>query len=178
MRKTRNYKKSRSANRRRTRRTRRGGYWLYPSETDNESSFSKLFSFGKSKSAVPSTSNVISTPSELPPPPPPVEIKAIDTPEPESVPAVDESVTEEVEVEEEKESPTDNYVGGKRRYRRRRGGEPTITGGNVCDAPPCINGGKRKSMRRKSSKKRRSQKKSKTSRKSRKSRKSAYKKRK
>ena len=120
MRNTRNQKKK--GIKARGRRTRKGGYWLYPSESDKESSFSKLFSFGKKQTSVVAEPTV-STPSEMPPPPPPVEVRATETEEAVDVPAtaelapVEETV-EETAVEEEQEE----QAGGKKRRKRRKGG--------------------------------------------------------
>jgi hypothetical protein len=120
MRNTRNQKKK--GIKARGRRTRKGGYWLYPSETDNESNFSKLLGFGKKATPVV-TEPTVSTPSEMPPPPPPVEVKAVETEEAVEVPAtaepapVEETV-EETAVEEEQEE----QAGGKKRRKRRKGG--------------------------------------------------------
>lgn len=120
MRNTRNQKKK--GIKARGRRTRKGGYWLYPSETDTESNFSKLFSFGKKETPVVAQPTV-STPSEMPAPPPPVEVKAVETEEAVDVPGegeavAEEAVSEEAPVEEEQEE----QAGGKRRRKRRKGG--------------------------------------------------------
>ena len=86
--KTRNHKKL-VKGKKGTGRTRKGGYWLYPSETDKESNFGKLFTFTKKTPDVTVTETVseVSTPKDLPEEKPPVEVKAVDTPAPSEVPA-------------------------------------------------------------------------------------------
>ena len=120
MRNTRNQKKK--GIKARGRRTRKGGYWLYPSETDTESNFSKLLGFGKKTTPVV-TEPTVSTPSEMPPPPPPVEVKAVETEEAVDVPGEGEAVAEEAVAEEAPgEEEQEEQAGGKRRRKRRKGG--------------------------------------------------------
>lgn len=114
--KTRNYKKKALKGKR----TRKGGYLFYPSETDTESFFGKYLGLGKKTPSETVTTikeeSEISTPSDLPPPPPPVEVKGIDTPEPTEVPEKLETI-EEMDEEEKQEG------GKKRRRRKRRAGD-------------------------------------------------------
>ena len=252
--KTRNHKKL-VKGKKKTGRTRKGGYWLYPSDTDKESNIAKLFTFTKKTPEVTVTESVseVSTPKDLPEEKPPVEIKAVDTPAPSEVSAPEPGPTSESTPEPEPEPESEEQAGGKKRRRRKKragdyteadfakmygspsssgpkkrgskegqqaiapymGGKmPTeedfkkmygttasklessvkkgdeeakkylkgYMGGEACDSPPCVSGGKRKSRRKRSSKKRhhkkKSHKKTKKVKKSRKTRKRAYKKKK
>ena len=94
--KTRNHKKL-VKGKKKTGRTRKGGYWLYPSDTDKESNIAKLFTFTKKTPEVTVTESVseVSTPKDLPEEKPPVEIKAVDTPAPSEVSAPEPGPTSE-----------------------------------------------------------------------------------
>ena len=253
--KTRNYKNKLVKGKKKTGRTRKGGYWLYPSETDKESNIAKLFTFTKKTPDVTETVSEVSIPKDLPEEKPPVEIKAVDTPAPSEVPPPSEPSPEPMP-ESMPEPESEEQAGGKKRRRRKKhagdyneadfakmfgapsssgpkkrgskegeaaiapfkGGDKMLTekdfkkmmgdssytsklessvkkgdkeaekylkgyiGGETCDTPPCVSGGKRKSRRKRGSKKKHSKKKShkktKKIKKSKKSRKRAYKKRK
>lgn len=252
--KTRNYKNKLVKGKKKSGRTRKGGYWLYPSETDKESNLVKLFSFTKKTPEATSTVSEVSTPNDLPEEKPPVEVKAVDTPVPSEVPSSESSPEPMPESEPMPEPESEEQAGGKKRRRRKKragdyseadfakmygspssssgpkkrgskegqqaiapymGGKmPTeedfkkmygttasklessvkkgdeeakkylkgYIGGEACDQPPCVSGGKRKSRRKRGSKKKHSKKKShkktKKVKKSKKSRKSAYRKKK
>ena len=238
--KTRNHKKKIVKGKKKIGRTRKGGYWLYPTEDDKESNFGKLFTFNASKPAeVPEP--VVSTPKDMEMnDTPAVEVKGVDTPAPSEVPS--DTSPEPAPESEPEASPDDQSGGKKRKHRKKRAGDYSeadfakmygttssshgkkrgskegeqaiapfmggdkmfseeefkkmygntkaslessvkkgdkeaekylkgFIGGQECDSPPCLNGGKRRTRKRKGSKKKHHKKKTRKTKKAKKSKK-------